>query len=270
MPARILIIEDNEANLELMSYLLGAFGHSVAGARDGASGLEAARSGAPQLILCDIHLPGITGIELARRIRAEQTLNHVPLLAVTALAMVGDRETILAAGFDGYLSKPIAPESFVQEVERFLSAEQRGMAPGEHMDSPEPPAAEARSAATILAVDDLPSNLNFVTNLLRPFGYRVLTADSVASALATLRGVVPDLVLSDVQLPDGTGYEVMQAMSQDQRHCAVPVVFLSSTFVGEAEKAKALALGAANYIVRPIEPQDLLIQIEACLPRKED
>src|ERR1041385_1265644 len=126
MPTRILVVEDNEANLELMTYLLRAFGHAVISARDGNAGLALARAEKPDLVLCDIHLPGLSGMDVARSIRSDRALDGVPLIAVTAFAMVGDRETILAAGFDGYLAKPIAPEAFVQQVEAFLRPELRG------------------------------------------------------------------------------------------------------------------------------------------------
>src|SRR4051812_2065122 len=110
MSARILIIEDKQANLDLMTYLLEAFGHSVKTAMDGEEGLAALRREAPDVVVCDINLPRIDGYEVARQIRADPALRPLPLIAVTALAMVGDREKVLAAGFDGYIAKPIAPE----------------------------------------------------------------------------------------------------------------------------------------------------------------
>src|ERR1700677_2244733 len=101
MGARILIIEDTEANLELMTYLLQSFGHKVRSATDGVMGLECARFDAPDLIICDIHLPKMDGYEVAHSLKSDLRLSCIPLVAVTALAMVGDRERILAAGFDG-------------------------------------------------------------------------------------------------------------------------------------------------------------------------
>lgn len=120
MPARILIIEDNEANLDLMSYLLRAFGHTVLVSTDGTSGIAAAREARPDLVLCDIQLPDIGGIEVVSRLRGYNGMRATRIVAVTALAMVGDRESILASGFDGYLAKPITPETFVRQVEAFL------------------------------------------------------------------------------------------------------------------------------------------------------
>jgi two-component system, cell cycle response regulator DivK len=118
--ARVLIIEDNPANMLLMAYLLKAFGHETLEASSGAVGLELAQTATPQIILCDLQMPGIDGYEIAQRLKSDASLKTIPLIAVTAYAMVGDREKALAAGFDGYISKPISPESFVDEVEVFL------------------------------------------------------------------------------------------------------------------------------------------------------
>ena len=118
--ARILISEDNQANMQLMVYLLRAFGHDTTEAVEGESGLAAAQCQPPDLILCDLQMPGMDGYEVARQIRLEPQLKAISLIAVTAYAMVGDRDKVLAAGFDGYISKPINPEVFVRQVEFFL------------------------------------------------------------------------------------------------------------------------------------------------------
>jgi CheY-like chemotaxis protein len=118
--ARILIVEDNPANLALMEYLLRAFGHTPLVAWDGEAGIAQAIAERPDLILLDLHMPKVDGFEAARRIREERSLDSVPVIAVTASAMVGDRDKILAQGFDGYIGKPITPETFVEQVERFL------------------------------------------------------------------------------------------------------------------------------------------------------
>jgi CheY-like chemotaxis protein len=125
MAAHILVIEDNSANLELMTYLLEAFGHTVSTAEDGGQGLEAIRSKCPDLVICDIHLPTVSGYEVARKMKEDPEMKTRPLIAVTALAMLGDRDKVLSAGFDGYITKPIAPELFVEDVEKFLSPNKR-------------------------------------------------------------------------------------------------------------------------------------------------
>jgi two-component system cell cycle response regulator len=120
MPGRILIIEDNPPSLQLMSYLLEAFGYTVITASDGADGLELARRQVLDLIICDIHLPRVDGYEVARRLKGHPALSRIPLVAVTALAMVGDRDRILAAGFDGYIDKPIDPQKFSEQVRSLI------------------------------------------------------------------------------------------------------------------------------------------------------
>jgi len=120
MSARILVIDDNPANLDLMLYLLRAFGHEPQGESNGISGLEAAKTGKFAIVLSDILMPGMDGYELARRFKGDSELSSIPLVAVTALAMAPDSERILRAGFDGYITKPIDPQHFVSQVESYL------------------------------------------------------------------------------------------------------------------------------------------------------
>jgi CheY-like chemotaxis protein len=122
MPAHILLIEDNAANLALMSYLLRAFGHVPAEAADGEAGLRLALDNTYDLVLTDVLMPHLDGYEVLRRLRADPLKRSTKVVAVTALAMVGDRERILAAGFDGYVAKPLDPETFVGDIDRFLPA----------------------------------------------------------------------------------------------------------------------------------------------------
>ena len=124
-PAHIVVIEDDPASLELILYLLDAFGYPVRGESDGVVGLDAVRRDPPDLVVCDIHLPGLDGLEIARQLRADAALRAIPLIAVTASAMVGDRQSVLAAGFDAYIAKPIVPETFVRQIEAFLPVAQR-------------------------------------------------------------------------------------------------------------------------------------------------
>ncbi|HEY8101351.1 MAG TPA: response regulator [Burkholderiaceae bacterium] len=120
MASRILIIEDNATNMELMVYLLRAFGYEPLLANDGAAGIKLARQELPSLIVCDVHLPKMDGYGVVALLKADPILSGIPVVAVTALAMVGDREKLLASGFDGYIEKPIEPEIFVSQIEAFV------------------------------------------------------------------------------------------------------------------------------------------------------
>ena len=120
MNARILVIEDNAASRELIAYLLRASGYEVACATNAIDGLDTALSNVYDLVLSDILMPDMDGYEFARRFRALRDGSKTPLIAVTALAMTGDREQILDSGFDGYVSKPIDPHKFAGQIASFL------------------------------------------------------------------------------------------------------------------------------------------------------
>jgi two-component system cell cycle response regulator len=125
MGARILVVEDNEQNLQLTSFLLEAFGHLAIEARSGREGLERATRQEVDLVLLDIQMPEMDSLETLAEMRRLSELEGTPIVALTALAMVGDREIGLAAGFDGYITKPITPEGFAAEIDAFLPADRR-------------------------------------------------------------------------------------------------------------------------------------------------
>lgn len=120
MGARILIVEDHPANLELARYLLTHAGHTVRAAMDGLEALAQLESELPNLVICDLQLPGMDGYEVLKRLRAIPGMERLPVIAVTAFSMPDDQRRVQSAGFDGYLSKPIDPELFVAQIEAYL------------------------------------------------------------------------------------------------------------------------------------------------------
>lgn len=124
--ARILVVDDNGANLDLMLYLLRAFGHEAEGTGDPVAALVKARGGNFDLIVTDILMPAVDGYEFVRRLRSDARFARIPVIAVTALAMPADRERIDAAGFNGYITKPIDPQRFVGELESHIPANPSG------------------------------------------------------------------------------------------------------------------------------------------------
>ncbi|AIE83804.1 response regulator receiver protein [Fimbriimonas ginsengisoli Gsoil 348] len=106
-----------------MTYLLRSAGYRYRVAVDGQEGIDLAREELPDLVLCDIHMPVLSGYEVAKQFKQDARLRDVPIVAVTAYAMVGDREQILSSGFDMYIAKPIKPETFIQDIETMLSPE---------------------------------------------------------------------------------------------------------------------------------------------------
>lgn len=262
MPARILIIEDHPENSELMSYVLEAYGHLPLLAADGATGIALARDQRPDLIVCDIQLPDFDGFEVAARLKDDPEIRQIPLLAVTALAMTGDRERILAAGFNAYIAKPIDAETLVPQIEVFLPESLRsGGLPlssgAENVDGPV-------HCGTVLVADDHSVNLNLMRSLLEPLGYAVLLAHGMTEALALARRIPPDLIISDIGMCDGSGFDFIKIVKTDTRLRSVPFIFMTSTHCDEHSRQQGLALGAARFFFRPMESDALLKEVQDC------
>jgi two-component system cell cycle response regulator len=126
--ARILAVDDVSHNLELITYLLRAAGHEVYGAASGEDALGLALRHRPDLVVLDLQLPDLDGYAVLRRLRAMSELPSVRVIAVTAYAMLGDRDAALAAGFDGYLAKPIDPARLAESIEAYLPDQVRSSA----------------------------------------------------------------------------------------------------------------------------------------------
>jgi len=123
MTKSILIVEDNELNMKLFNDLLEANGYRTLQTRDGLSALDIAREHAPDLILMDIQLPEVSGLEVTKWLKEDESLRSIPVIAVTAFAMKGDEEKIREGGCEAYISKPISVNSFLETVERFIGKE---------------------------------------------------------------------------------------------------------------------------------------------------
>lgn len=268
MNARVLVIEDNPANMELVRYILHKFGYEVDAAIDGESGVQMAQAYTPGLVICDLQLPGMDGFEVVRKLKAMPQLRQVPVLAVTAYAMVGDRERVLAAGFDGYIAKPIDPQYFVQQVAAVLGAATPSAAPplgtsvatvGQRL-----PATRAQA----LVLDDSVVNLELLRSLLEPHGIRVQAATTIRQAMALLDEHTPDLIISDMHIGQELGEDFFALVKDRPALAAVPFMFLTSTVPRELRELARGSRGVDRFITRPIDNVHLLAEIESCLARQ--
>jgi len=182
------------------------------------------------------------GYEVARRLKGHPALREIPLIAVTALAMMGDRDKILRAGFDGYIAKPIAPESFVSQVEVFLPLEQRkGMRPVSVESNVKADLLPSKRA-TLLVVDNRYENIEVLRAMLEPTGIEVVVATGVTEALTCAYQSRPDLILSDVYLAGETGHDLINAIKADPQLRHIPFLFISST------NFTSVPLGASFFV----------------------
>jgi two-component system, cell cycle response regulator DivK len=118
---KVLIVEDNALNMKLFNDVLVAHGYETLQSRDGPEALTLARRHRPDLILMDIQLPEVSGLQVTKRLKEDKDLQRIPVVAITAFAMKGDEQKILEGGCEGYIAKPISIASFLRTVERFLS-----------------------------------------------------------------------------------------------------------------------------------------------------
>jgi len=249
--ARILIIEDNATNMELMVYLLRAFGYTPLSASDGEAGVAAAQRELPDLIICDVHLPKLDGYGVVAALKADDRVRHIPTLAVTALAMVGDREKLLEAGFDGYIGKPIEPDTFVTQIESFLQG--AVSSPGKN------------DMATILIVDDHVLNREFLMTLLSYGGHRLLEAANGVEGLKMVLAEKPDLVISDILMPNMDGYEFVTRMHAHAETADVPVIFYTATYREREAMAVAQSCGVRWVLPKPSDPEVILQTVQEAL-----
>jgi len=268
---QILLIEDNRDHLELMAYLLKAFGHKPLSVGSGEAGLGVALHKTLDLVVCDLMLERLNGFEVARQFKTSARLKSIPLVAVSALTGDSIRRKALAAGFDGFIPKPISPEAFVFELQRFVKFDLT-------RDTTSPPAVDGSPApqkrlepsqhqGTILAVDDRPANLDLARAMLKPFGFKVVTAGGVQEALACARRDPPALILTDVHMGDGNGFDLVRTVRTDPQLQHIPCLVISATYLDFDPRTEELGLDDSNFILRPIEPAALVAKIEACLAR---
>ena len=257
--ARILIIEDNPTNMELMVYLLTAFGYTPMTASDGVSGLAMARAHLPDLIISDIHLPRLDGYGVLSALKADPALRHIPVLAVTALAMVGDRERLLTAGFDGYIGKPIEPDTFVDQLARVMAeaAEARALA----ALAPPPEASPAARQPTILIVDDHVLNREFLMTLLGFGAYHLVEAPGGLAALRIAGLEPPDLVISDILMPNMDGYEFVRSLRAMPSCANTPVIFYTATYREREANKMASDCGVRQVLPKPSDPEVILAAV---------
>jgi len=180
--------------------------------------------------------------------------------------ILGDRDRVLSAGFDGYIAKPIDSELFVEQVQRFLRADQRSQAsPQMHEAScAVVKDSSARLHATILVVDDVELNVTLIKTILEPFGYRVKTATSLDDAISVCENTELDLIITDLHLLGADGYDLLDHIRVARPFRRIPVFVLSAS-ANAYERQRAIAAGATKIFVGPIEPALLPAEIAAAV-----
>ncbi len=244
-PAPVLVADEFEVSAVVKAVLLRK-GLPCAAARTREEALRLARQLRPRLLVLDLSARGLEGPELVEGLRADPETRETPLLI---FGRPEDRERAFGLGATAFLAKPATAEQLGGAVEVLLSGSRR-------------------AGKKILVVDDDPAIRAVCNEILSNHGYEVQEAGSCAEAVQAVRERRPDLLLVDVQLPDGDGFGLLESLAEERSLDRFAAVFVSA--LGQpADKVRGLRLGAADYLVKPFDAMELVARVDAVLRRKE-
>jgi two-component system, cell cycle response regulator len=256
----LLVIEDNALNMKLVRSLLNLAGYRVLEAEDAEQGIQMASLHRPDLILMDIQLPGMDGLEATHIIKAQEELKHIPIVALTSFAMPGDEQKAREASCSGYITKPIDTRKFIETIRGFLSPEK----PSDEKESRKEPSGKPR----ILIVDDDSLNIKLMKAKLPAEKYESLTASNGQQAIAIADRDLPDLILLDIMMPDMDGFAVSRLLKQNPHTREIPIILVTA-LEGLDDKINGLETGADEFLTKPVNTIELLSRINSLLRLKQ-
>lgn len=255
----ILIIEDDDLNLKLVESLLELGSYRVLKAMDAETGISLMREHSPDLVLMDIRLPGMDGLHATRLIKQDPELRSIPVIALTAQAMVGDEAEALRAGCNGYFSKPIDTRSFLATLQSFIGERKKKSEASKGI--------QFDHKARILVVDDDPLNVKLLTAKLGSAGYDTIEAYGGQEGLDKAATESPDLLLLDVMMPRMDGFEVTRRLKSDPITSHIPIILVTALDEKEG-KTRGLEAGADDFLNKPIKNIELQARVRSLVDLK--
>ncbi len=243
---RILVVDDNPTNLKLVSDVLECEGYEILKAIDAEEAERLVNQHRPELVLIDIALPGMDGLTLTRKLKAQEKTKDVVIVALTAFAMKGDEQKARDAGCDGYITKPIDTRALPALVAGYL---------------PRLELKATKLAFKILVIEDTPSELKLAQIVLSCAGHNVSVAEAAEQALQAVKRNKPQIILLDLHLPDIDGLALARTLKADPETRDIHIVAITS-FPERFSKAEVLAAGCDAYLTKPISTRRLPRQIE--------
>jgi CheY-like chemotaxis protein/signal transduction histidine kinase len=235
--ATIMVVEDNPVTRKMLRIALQSEGYDVVETSDGRSAFAAAEKKMPDLVLQDLVLPDINGFELVRRLRGLPNGDAVPILALSGFTGQLDEGKLAHAGFTAMLIKPLSPSALMESVRTFLPRSRGVMVP----------VGEGRH---VLLVDDDPVQLKLMRIHLRDLGFKVTATTSATEALRAAHKDVPDLIVSDILMPDVDGFQLCFEVRRSPSLARVPVLLLSAYYHDQADQDLARRVGANGLVLR--------------------
>lgn len=233
MSATILVVDDNPTNLKLVSNVLELEGYQILRAADAEEAQTLIATTPPQLILMDIALPGMDGLTLTRKLKADEKTRHIRVIALTAFAMRGDDKKAFEAGCDGYITKPID----TRRLPTIIADQLRPSTPV--------------SAKRILLVDDNQINRKLLRAILEAEGHVVIEAVDGLEAMTLGDPGQIEAIISDILMPNMDGYRFCYEIRRRERWRNIPFIFYTSTYTSDDDERLALEIGADAYLRKP-------------------
>ncbi len=280
MPETILVAEDDAHQRDLMTAILMEEGYQVAVTGEGTAALAQATAAPPDLILLDLMMPGLNGFEVCQRLKDHPATSTVPVIVVTVLEDVGNKEHALTSGADDFMRKPVQAEdlrvrvkamlkvrhirqqldrtlAYLHELEAARYAKRREVVAG-FPTGPSPEPARTPAPPMVLLVDDEAVTRKFYGDLLADHGFAVLAASTGAEGLAQARQHAVEVVVLDIFMPEMSGLEVLEHLrGQDPD---LPVIMLTA-HASSQNAIAALKLGAFDFIVKGLEPELIVLAL---------
>jgi len=224
-------------------------GYDVVSAHDGAEAIELARAHTPDLVITDVEMPKLDGYGVCKALKGDPATAHVPVLICSTLGEAADLERGFDAGADDYLVKPVIPEELSTRVRALV----QGTLPG--------------ARERVLVVDDSPAQRHYVADCLARQGFDVATAEDGRVALKKAQAVKPALIVSDYEMPNMTGFELVHALRRDPDLRQIPVIMLTARD-SKRDMAQMRAAGASAYLVKPFSQDKCIALVERTLAER--
>jgi CheY-like chemotaxis protein len=289
MADRILVVDDEEINRELLEGILAPDGYRIAFSADGTSALHAVRASRPDLVLLDLLMPGMSGLEVCRRLKDDPDVSDIPIIVVTALGQVAAKEAALTRGADDFVTKPVQADDLrarvaaMLKVRRLRSDLDRTLAYLHELEVsrqarrretlqqllPGMPGAggDGRTAIPILLVDDETLSREFYRDLLTEHGFQVVTAAAGQEALERLARQAFDALVLDVVMPGMSGLQVLGRVRESQPD--LPVIMLTAQ-VGSGSALAAVKLGAFDFLVKGLDHSLVVLAVHRAVRHRRE
>lgn len=259
-PGEILLADDDAQSLHALSAILIRAGYTVREAGSGELALWSAARRAPDLIVLDAHLPGMSGLEVCHALKCQPETASIPVIFLSTIDTTEERVAGFDAGAADFIAKPLVPTEALARIRTHIGMSITAKELLRRHQLSTPTATKTASTPEILIVEDTPESLQLLSAIMVEAGYTVREAPNGELALWTATRHPPDLILLDIRMPGMNGYDVCRCLKADPATALVPIIFISA-FSDLEHKSEGFDAGAVDYITKPFDASEVLVRV---------